>query len=97
MRLAIFDAMTAHGDNQLFISTRIEKVVRDKKDDRFDVTLRTLSYEGPIMPPYKLIRITFQIQPLYSQSPGKSSAVIRYEHKYITTKKFLKLSEFTGY
>ena len=88
---SILDAMSAHGDLQLFTSGRIEKVIRNKQDEYYDVTLRVVGYEGPINPPYKLIRITFRI-------PGdfkNINRVISYEHKEITGSEFEKLSKYT--
>lgn len=84
----ILETMENHGDRQLFTSERIEKIVRNKQDDFYEVTLRVVGYEGPINPPYKLIRITFRF-------PGVNNtnySVIHYEHKYISPEEFGKLS-----
>lgn len=86
---SILDAMTAHGDLQLFDYERIEKVVRNEQDDEYEVTLRVVGYEGPHNPPYKLIRITFRI-PAHYKNHVKS-----YEHKIITIDELKKLSEYT--
>ena len=83
--------MSAHGDLQLFTSGRIEKVIRNKQDDYYDVTLRVVGYEGPINPPYKLIRITFRIPGAFKHI----NRVISYEHKEITGSEFEKLSKYT--
>ena len=88
---SILEAMSAHGDLQLFTSERIEKIIRNKQDDKYDVTLRVVGYEGPLNPPYKLIRITFRIPGDYS----KKYSVVSYEHKNITIDEAKKLSEYT--
>lgn len=88
---SILEAMSAHGDSQLFDSARIEKIVRNKQDDKYDVALRVVGYEGPLNPPYKLIRITFRIPGDYSNQ----YSVVSYEHKIITIDEAKKLSEFT--
>jgi len=87
---SILDAMSAHGDLQLFTSGRIEKVIRNVQTDKYDVALRVLGYEGAINPPYKLIRITFRIP---GDFPNKNR-VISYEHKSITPSEFGRLSKY---
>lgn len=88
---SILEAMSAHGDLQLFDSARIEKVIRNKQEDQYDVTLRVVGYQGPLNPPYKLIRITFRIPGDYSNK----NQVVSYEHKSITNDEAKKLSEYT--
>ena len=85
----ILKTMENHGDIQLFTSGRIEKIIRNERNDFYDVTLRVIGYEGPINPPFKLIRITFRF-------PGKSTvySVVHYEHRYITAEEFRKLSKY---
>ncbi|MDZ5712662.1 hypothetical protein [Jeotgalibacillus haloalkalitolerans] len=88
---SILEAMYAQGDRQLFTSERIEKIVRNKQDDQYDVTIRVIGYEGPFNPHYQLIRLTLRI-------PGddaKEFSVVSYERKYITADEVKKLSEFT--
>ncbi|PEY40388.1 hypothetical protein CN354_08485 [Bacillus cereus] len=66
----ILKTMDKHGDLQLFTSGRIEKIIRN----------RVVGYEGPINPPYKLIRITFRF-------PGENFtkySVIQYQRKNAT-------------
>lgn len=88
---SILEAMSAHGDLQLFDSTRIEKIIRNKQEDQYDVTLRFVGYQGPLNPPYKLIRITFRIPGDYSNK----NKVVFYEHKSITNNEAEKLGEYT--
>ena len=87
----ILEVMLAHGDLQLFTSERIEKIVRNEQDDKYDITLRVVGYEGPLNPPYKLIRITLRIPGGYSNK----YSVVSYEHKNISIDEAKKLSEFT--
>ena len=87
---SILEAMSAQGDLQLFTSGRIEKIVRNKLDDKYDVTLRVIGYEGPLNPPYKLIRITFRIPGDYSNK----NLVVSYEHRNITPSEFEELSKY---
>ncbi|WP_040226815.1 hypothetical protein [Bhargavaea cecembensis] len=87
----IFNVMNQHGDRQLFISERIETIVRDKQDDHYDVSLRVVGYEGPLNPPFKLIRMTLRF-------PGINGAdyrVIHYEHRRITPDEAVEFSKFT--
>ncbi|MGM9950318.1 MAG: hypothetical protein ACI33P_09315 [Lysinibacillus sp.] len=88
----ILDAMSAHGDNQLFTSERIEKIERNIQEDSYDVTLRVVGYEGPINPPYKLIRITFRIPDHYADNRMK---VISYKTTDITPEEAEELSKNT--
>lgn len=86
----ILKTMDEHGDTQLFTSERIEKIIRNEQNDFYDVTLRVVGFEGPLNPPYKLIRITFRF-------PGENYtnySVMKYEHKHITPDEFSKLSKF---
>lgn len=88
---SILEALSANGKLQLFDSARIEKVIRNKQKDQYDVTLRAVGYEGALNPPYKLIRITFRI-------PGdnfKNKKVVFFEQKRITPEEAKKLSEHT--
>ena len=87
---SILDAMSAHGDLQLFTSERIEKVVRNKQDDKYDVTVRVIGFEGALNPPFKLIRITFRIPGDYSNK----NRVMSYKHRYITPSEVDKLSKY---
>ncbi|MDQ0273290.1 hypothetical protein [Cytobacillus purgationiresistens] len=57
----IVKVMDEKGDKQLYTSARIEKISRNIENDTFDIALRVVGYEGPINPPYKLIRITLRI------------------------------------
>ncbi|KAA0833126.1 hypothetical protein DN403_00645 [Bacillus sp. AY2-1] len=82
--------MYKHGDYQLFTSERIEKIIRNEQKDIYDVTLRVIGYEGPINPPYKLIRITFQ----FPVENFTNYSVIKYVHKNITPDELGKLSKF---
>lgn len=90
---SILEAMSTHGNEQLFTSNRIEKINRNIQEDYYDVTLRVLAYEGPINPPYTQIRITFRIPAGDFKNKYK---VISYEAKHITPEQFKKLSEFTN-
>lgn len=87
----ILETMTAHGDFQLFTSARIEKIVRNKQDDKYDVTVRVVGFEGALNPPFKLIRITFRFPGDYPSN----YRVISYAHKGITGDEARKLSEYT--
>ncbi|MEK4229260.1 hypothetical protein [Solibacillus sp. FSL H8-0538] len=91
LRPSILEAMFSYGNRQLFTSGRIGKIVRNGQNDYYDVTLEVVGYEGPLNPPYTLIRITFRI-------PNDNSAknrVIYYEQKIITSNEFKQLSAFT--
>lgn len=88
----ILETLDKYGDHQLFTTGRIEKIIRNEENDFYDVTLRVVGYEGPINPPYKLIRITFRF-------PGENYtkySVIQYEHKNITPDELGKLSKFVN-
>ncbi len=85
----ILKTMYKHGDHQLFTSERIEKIIRNEQKDIYDVTFRVIGYEGPINPPYKLIRITFQ----FPVENFTNYSVIKYVHKNITPDEFGKLSK----
>ena len=88
----ILEAMSAHGNNQLFTFERIEKIKRNIHEDSYDVTLRAVGYEGAIDPPYKLIRITFRIPDLHSDNWIK---VISYKATDITPAEVEELSKNT--
>lgn len=88
---SILEAMSANGDLQLFDSARIEKIIRNKQEDQYDITVRVVGYQGPLNPPYKLIRITFRIPGGFSNK----NQVVSYEHKNITNDEAKKLSEYT--
>ncbi|MFF5996514.1 hypothetical protein AAGS61_17520 [Lysinibacillus sp. KU-BSD001] len=90
--LPILDAMSAHGNRQLFTFERIEKIKRNIDEDTYDVTLRVVGYEGAMNPPYKLIRITFRIPDHYSD---KRMKVISYKAKDITPEEVDELSKNT--
>jgi hypothetical protein len=89
----ILKIMEEHGDNQLFSFSRIEKITRKIDSDTYDVSLRVIGYEGPLNPPYKLIRITIRI-------PGEKSlkdyTVLSYKHTFISDKEFVELSKNTA-
>ncbi|OKL36973.1 DUF3888 domain-containing protein [Domibacillus mangrovi] len=90
---SILEAMFANGDKQLFNSERIEKIVSDEQDDHYEVTLRVIGYEGSFNPPYKLIRITFQIPGVnYS---GKNS-VFSYSHRFINLHELRELTKYSN-
>ncbi|GAB1774194.1 hypothetical protein [Priestia megaterium] len=86
----ILNTMEKHGDAQLFTSGRMEKIIRNEQNDFYDVTIRVVGYEGPINPPYKLIRITFRF-------PGENYtkySIVQYKHRNITPDEFNKLSKY---
>jgi len=86
----ILNDMEKHGNSQLFTSGRMEKIIRNEQNDFYDVTIRVVGYEGPINPPYKLIRITFRF-------PGENYtkySVVQYKHRNITPDEFNKLSKY---
>jgi hypothetical protein len=88
----IYEIMEKNGDKQLFTSSRIEKIYRDINNDSYDVSLRVIGFEGPLNPPYKLIRMTIRI-------PGENYSnysVISYEHRYISGEEFIKLSKYVA-
>ncbi|MES1042756.1 hypothetical protein FOA20_25730 [Peribacillus simplex] len=81
-----------HGDSQLFTFSRIEKISRDIQNDSYDVSLRVIGFEGPLNPPYKLIRMTIRI-------PGEKYSkysVISYKHRYVSGKEFDELTKNTA-
>ncbi|GGB62341.1 hypothetical protein GCM10011409_44400 [Lentibacillus populi] len=87
----ILDIMSNHNDKQLFTSSRIEKISRDIANDSYDVSLRVIGFEGPLNPPFKLIRMTIRI-------PGEQNtnySVLSYSHRFISDKEFKKLSKNT--
>ncbi len=88
----ILEIMNKHGDKQLFTSGRIEQITRDTQNDTYDISLRVIGFEGPLNPPYKLIRITIRIPGEYAKYK-----VISYKRKYISDDEFSKLSKYTGY
>ncbi|MFJ7755930.1 hypothetical protein ACQKGI_22075 [Peribacillus muralis] len=83
----ILEIMRKNGDNQLFTESRIEKISRDIQNDSYDVSLRVIGFEGPLNPPYKLIRMTIRI-PGGNFTPYR---VISYKSRYISNKEFDKL------
>lgn len=89
---SILEAMSSHGDLQLYDFPRIEKIVSNTQNGKYDITLRVIGFEGAHGPPYKLIRITFRIPNDY---PNKNR-VLSYEHKSITINEVEKLIEYTG-
>lgn len=88
---SILEAMFTNGDKQLFNYGRIEKIIRDKQDDQYEVAVRVIGYEGPFNPPYKLIRITFRIP---GTNYSSKNSVIYYSHRFIN---FSELRELTKY
>lgn len=66
---------TYYGEPRLFQSERVLDIVRDEFDDKYDVTVQIVTYEGPIMPPYGFDTITLRIPDF---------KVIKYEHKDVT-------------
>ena len=66
---------TYYGDIRAFHSARVIDIVQDEIDDKYDVTIQIVTYEGPVMPPFGFDTITLQI-------PGFK--VIKYEHKNIS-------------
>lgn len=60
-----------YGESRLFDSERVIDIVRDEFDDKYDITIQIVTYEGPRMPPYGFDTITLRI-------PGFE--VIKYEH-----------------
>jgi hypothetical protein len=87
----ILEIMDTHGDRQLFTFERIEKISRDYENDSYDVSLRVIGFEGPLNPPFKLIRMTIRI-------PGEKYtkySVISYKHRYVSDKELDKLTKYT--
>ena len=66
---------TYYGESRLFDSERVIDIVRDEFDDKYDITIQFVTYEGPRMPPYGFDTITLRI-------PGFE--VIKYEHKDVS-------------
>ncbi|MET3698101.1 uncharacterized protein DUF3888 [Bacillus oleivorans] len=72
----ILDATrTYYGESRLFHSERIIDIIQDEYNDKYDVTIQIVTYEGPIMPPYGFDTITLRI-------PGFE--VIKYKHKDVS-------------
>jgi hypothetical protein len=87
----ILEIMDTHGDRQLFTFERIEKISRDYENDSYDVSLRVIGFEGPLNPPFKLIRMTIRI-------PGEKYtkySLISYKHRYVSDKELNKLAKYT--
>lgn len=87
----ILEIMDTHGDRQVFTFERIEKISRDYENDSYDVSLRVIGFEGPLNPPFKLIRMTIRI-------PGEKYtkySVISYKHRYVSDKELDKLTKYT--
>lgn len=87
----ILEIMSQHNDNQLFTFSRIEKVSKDITNDSYDVSIRVIGFEGPLNPPFKLIRMTIRI-------PGEkytNYSVLSYSHRYISDKELEKLTKYT--
>jgi hypothetical protein len=77
--------------DSLFTFERIEKISRDYENDSYDVSLRVIGFEGPLNPPFKLIRMTIRI-------PGEKYtkySVISYKHRYVSDKELNKLTKYT--
>lgn len=66
---------TYYGETRPFESERVVDIVRDEFDDKYDITVQLVTYEGPIMPPFGFDTITLRI-------PGFE--VIKYEHKDVS-------------
>lgn len=66
---------TYYGEERLFDSERITDITWNENDDKYNITIEIVTYEGPIMPPYGFDTITLQI-------PGFE--VIKYEHKDVS-------------
>jgi hypothetical protein len=88
----ILEIMEKHGDKQLFTESRIEKISRDIQNDSYDVSLRVIGFEGPLNPPYKLIRMTIRI-PGENYTPYR---VISYKSRYASDKELDKLIKFNS-
>lgn len=87
----ILEIMSKHGDNQLYTFSRIERITNDITNDSYDVSLRVIGFEGPLNPPYKLIRMTIRI-------PGEKYtkySIITYTHRYVSRMEFEKLTKYT--
>ncbi|MGE7975747.1 DUF3888 domain-containing protein [Bacillus cereus] len=66
---------TYYGESRLFDSARVIDIVRDEFNDKYDITIQIITYEGPMIPPYGFDTITLRI-------PGFK--VIKYEHKDVS-------------
>ncbi|WP_326497385.1 DUF3888 domain-containing protein [Bacillus thermotolerans] len=66
---------TYYGESRLFDSERVIDIVRDEFDDKYDITVQIVTFEGPRMPPYGFDTITLRV-------PGFE--VIKYEHKDVS-------------
>ncbi|MDM5235113.1 DUF3888 domain-containing protein [Bacillus cereus] len=66
---------TYYGESRLFDSARVIDIVRGEFNDKYDITIQIVTYEGPMMPPYGFDTITLRI-------PGFK--VIKYEHKDVS-------------
>lgn len=66
---------TYYGESRLFDSERIIDIVRNEFDDKYDITVQIVTFEGPRMPPYGFDTITMRV-------PGFK--VIKYEHKDVS-------------
>ncbi|PFZ93907.1 DUF3888 domain-containing protein [Bacillus wiedmannii] len=66
---------TYYGESRLFDAARVIDIVQDEFNDKYDITIQIITYEGPMMPPYGFDTITLQI-------PGFK--VIKYEHKDVS-------------
>lgn len=66
---------TYYGESRLFDSERIIDIVRNEFDDKYDITVQIVTFEGSRMPPYGFDTITMQV-------PGFK--VIKYEHKDVS-------------
>ena len=86
----ILDVMRTHGDAQLFEAERIEKIVRNREQDFYDVSLRVIGFKGAHNPPYKLIRMTMLIP---DNVAFKDYKVIAYKSRILkdeVARKYLK-------
>ncbi len=84
--------MQEHGDKQLFSFSRIEKVTRDADSETYNVSLRVIGYEGPLNPPYKLIRMTIRFP---GEKNLKDYTVVSYKSRFISDEEFNELSKNT--
>jgi len=74
----------------LFTEERIEKIVRNREQDFYDVSLRIIGFKGAHNPPYKLIRMTLRIPDKVS---FKDYKVIAYKSRILKdeeARKYLK-------
>ncbi|MEI5906631.1 hypothetical protein WAK64_06120 [Bacillus spongiae] len=87
----ILNIMNDFGDDQLFTFTRIERITKDTSNDSYDISIRVIGFEGPLNPPYKLIRMTIRI-------PGENYtnySVVTYSHRFVSGKEFEKFTKYT--